>query len=160
MVLLINPWDPEGYCSCLVQIGCGRSQLLGTSFINVWCHYAPKGKLYNLNMQIVSPFPQLKVRRTLSDICCAAHTFCHTKNLCSLQLLILYINYSLKGTLPLFPLVSLANEMCELFLHHFTQKLGRFCNLPVHFVIGRICIHSNCSVHHLFVPSTLLFCFP
>jgi len=28
-----------------------------------------------------------KVKTILSNICCAAHTFCHRKNLCSLQLL-------------------------------------------------------------------------
>jgi len=43
----INPWRVEGYCSYLVQIGWGHSQLLGTSFIilKVWHHYAPTGKL-------------------------------------------------------------------------------------------------------------------
>ena len=73
----------------------------------------------------------------LSDICCAAHTFC-------IRRIYVYSNCSVhwlffkRYTVILFLLVSLANEKCELFLHHFTQKLGRFLQLA-----GTFCHRKN-----------------
>ena len=76
----------KGYCSCLFQnLMGGRLTELHT--LKVWCHYAPLGKLYNLNVQIVFQLLQSKLGTIFSDVCCAAHTFCHRKNLCLLQLL-------------------------------------------------------------------------
>ena len=74
--LLIDPRGAEGYCSCLLQNWMGARLTTWYKFYKVQCHYAPLGKLYNSNVQIVSPFPQSKVRMIFfSNICCAAHTF-------------------------------------------------------------------------------------
>ena len=62
-------------------------------------------------------------------------------------------------TLPIQITVSYTNEMCELFFHHFVQNIGRFCWQPVHFAIGRICVHCSCSVDCSFVKIMLPFCF-
>jgi len=60
---LVNPRGAEGYCSCLVQnwMGARITAWYEPLTLNVPCHYAPLGKLYNLNVQIVSPLPQSKV---------------------------------------------------------------------------------------------------
>ena len=41
-----------------------------------------------------------------------------------------------------------------LFLRNFIWKQGQFL-LTCTFAVGRICVHFNCSVHRLFVKSTL-----
>ena len=56
----------------------------------------------------------------------------------------------------LFFLVSYTNDTCELFLHCFTQKLGRFLLLiPLHILpyLAREnkCFLSSCSVAILFI---------
>ena len=50
--------------------------------------------------------------------------------------------------------VNHTTETCRLYYRN--QKLGRqvlaiLTVRPIHFAIGRICVHSNCSVRRLFV---------